>query len=209
MKPFMIGIGGPSCSGKTTLAARLAHYLQAPVINLDSYYRDLAHLPLEERARTNFDHPESLEEALLVEQLAALHRGESIPVPRYDFATHSRIPGEYTTIAPTRFIIMEGLFVLHWPAVRNSFDLRIYMDVPDPHCFTRRQNRDIVERGRTPESVDWQYAATVRPMAEQYILPTREHADLVMDGTAPVAGTAETVLQTIRKMQSSSVIEQR
>ncbi|HEY0565659.1 MAG TPA: uridine kinase [Terriglobales bacterium] len=201
MKPFMIGIGGPSCSGKTTLATRLAQHLHAPVINLDSYYRDLAHLSLEDRARTNFDHPESLEEALLAEHLTALHRGESIAVPRYDFATHSRIPGEYTTIAPQPFIIMEGLFVLHWPAVRDSFDLRIYMDVADPRCFTRRKDRDTVERGRTPESVDWQYAETVRPMAEQFILPTREHADLILDGTAPVEGTAATVLETIRTMQ--------
>ena len=193
----MIGIAGPSCSGKSELARRLAQQLSAPVMSLDSYYIDLAHLPLEERARTNFDDPASLDEEVLTRQLRQLAAGEAIARPVYDFARHTR-SAEVERVEPARFVVVEGLFTLHWPAVRALLDTKVYIDVQDAVCLERRLERDVRERGRTPESVRAQYATTVRPMAERYIHPTRRYAEVVVSGVAPLEISAAAVLAHIR-----------
>jgi uridine kinase len=197
MRPYLIAVAGPSGSGKTTVAHLLAAQLQAPVINLDSYYHDLAHEPMHVRERTNFDHPESLEEELLVHHLDAIKRGEKVRIPVYDFAVHSRVPGAFTEITPGSFLIVEGLFLLHWRQVRERFDLCVYVNVEDAICFTRRLARDIAERGRTPESVERQYAMTVRPMMQEFIAPSKQHANIVIDGTSPVAQSVQHILSHI------------
>jgi uridine kinase len=154
------------------------------------------------RERTNFDHPESLEEMLLVHHLEAIKRGEKVRVPVYDFTLHSRIPGASTEITPGPFLIAEGLFLLHWPQVREQFDLCVYVNVEDTICFSRRLARDVAERGRTPESVDWQYATTVRPMMLEFIAPSKQHANVIVDGTSPVAQSVQQILSHIPSIPS-------
>jgi len=171
----------------------LRRSLGAPVLGLDSYYRELGHLPLEERARMNFDEPAALDEALLIEQVRALADGRAIDRPVYDFTRHTR-SGEFEHIEPARCVIVEGLLSLHWPELRALYGLKVYIDVDDEVCFRRRLERDIRERGRTPESVHAQYQATVRPMAERYILPTRAWADIVVSGVEPLERSTAAVL---------------
>jgi uridine kinase len=185
MTPHLIGIAGPSCAGKTELARWLAARLCAPVLNLDHYYVDMADLPLEERARRNFDEPAALEHELIAAHACALAAGRPVAAPRYDFATHARVAGE-TLVIPRRFAILEGLFALYWPEVRASMATKLFVIAPDEICFARRLARDVHERGRTPESVRWQYEGTVQPMARLHVLPTQAHADLVLCGTEPI-----------------------
>lgn len=186
----MIGIAGASCSGKTELARRLARSPGAVVCTLDSYYRDLSHLPLEDRARHNFDIPDALDHQLVYEQISALSRGESIRKPVYDFTRHVRSP-ETEVLSPRPLTVVEGLFTLYWQPLRELLDLKVFIETDDEICLKRRIDRDIRERGRTPESVRQQFEETVRPMTHLHIDPTREFADLVLDGNrAPEEGYA-------------------
>src|SRR5260221_728004 len=179
MATLLIGIAGPSGSGKTALARRLALATHAPLVSLDSYYRDLSHLQPEQRARTNFDEPASLEETLLFEQMRAMADGRAVAVPHYDFSTHTRVAGA-DLIQPGELVVVEGLLLLYWRELRDLLTVRVYVDLEDEACLARRAARDIRERGRTPECVQRQYDNVVRPMAEQYIWPTKRHADLVV-----------------------------
>lgn len=198
LRPYLIGIAGCSGAGKSELAAGLSAALPARILSLDSYYRDLSHLPVERRAETNFDVPEALEEELLTEHLALLARGEAVEKPMYDFAQHVRLAvGE--RVEPGEFLIVEGLFTLYWQSVRDRLALKIFVEAPDAICFERRLERDVRQRGRTAESVREQYERTVRPMAERYILPTRQFADLVVSGVDPPEHTLQKVLETIRQ----------
>lgn len=196
MIPFLIGIAGPSCAGKTELAARLAQRLPAQILNLDSYYRDLSYLPFQERCRTNFDVPEALDADLLIQHVTELAQGRAVARPVYDFTQHVRAP-QVEWLAPGEFLILEGLFALHWESIRRRLGLKIFVATPDAVCFHRRLERDVRERGRTPESVREQYESTVRPMAERYVLPTRDFADLVLSGEAPLEESVSLVLQAI------------
>ncbi|MCA2970081.1 MAG: uridine kinase [Acidobacteriaceae bacterium] len=194
MMVILIGIAGPSGSGKSELARRLARRLAAPVISMDSYYRDLPHLTPAERAAVNFDEPASIDDGLLREHLAVIRAGESVEIPVYDFATHARLERR-ETLAPAPHVIVEGLFTLYWEEVRLLFDTTVYVDLEQEICYARRLARDMRERGRTAESVAWQYRTTVRPMAERYILPTKRHADLVVRGDGQLDESVETVLR--------------
>lgn len=197
MSTRIIGIAGSSGSGKSELSRRLSSATGAPVVSLDSYYRDLTHLPLEVRAETNFDEPASLDDALLLAQCTALASGQAIDVPHYDFSCHTRVPGTQH-ITPGDIVIVEGLFTLYWNDLRHLLHASIYVDLEDETCYARRLARDVRERGRTPESVEHQYFATVRPMAEKYIWPTRRHADLVIRGDAQLDESVATVLSFVQ-----------
>lgn len=199
--PYLIGIAGPSGAGKTELARKLAGSLSAPIVSLDCYYRDLAHLPLEERARANFDVPDALDHALLVEQLVLLAQGAEIARPVYDFALHVRAPA-VERVPPGKFAIVEGLLTLHWEDVRGLFGTKVYVHAEDEICFTRRLERDVRERGRSCESVEKQYRETVRPMAELYTWPTRRWADVVVRGTDPLEQSAAAVLEHVERQFS-------
>ncbi len=192
----LIGIAGPSCSGKTERARALAARLGCPVLNLDFYYYDLAHLPAEERARTNFDEPAILEFPLILEHARALQRGEAIVAPRYDFATHTRPPGG-VQIEPARHVVLEGLFALHWPELRELYALSVFVETPDAVCFERRFRRDQIERGRSPASIREQYERWVRPMAEKWILPTRQYAMLTVSGLDDIEASLRQIMAAL------------
>lgn len=194
--PFLLGIAGPSGAGKTELARSIARVVPATLLSLDSYYRDLAHLPLSERVKQNFDDPAMIDDDLLYEQLSALLDRQPIKPPTYDFSRHTR-RSEVHILQPTAVIILEGLFALHWEHIRRLLELKIYVTSDDKICFERRLARDVQERGRTAESVRQQYDSTVRAMAERYIYPTRAFADLVVEGTDPLEQTTTHVLAFI------------
>jgi uridine kinase len=197
-RPVVLGIAGCSGSGKTTLATELARALGGIHFPIDSYYRDLAHLPLSERVRQNFDHPALIEAPLLEVHVAALARGEAIERPVYDFATYTRVLGRTETVRPAPFLIVEGLFTLVYPELLPLYHLRVYVDTPDEVCFDRRRRRDVEERGRTPESVSRQYEETVRPAAVASIRPSAANADLIVEGTGSLDWKVERVVTELR-----------
>ena len=197
--PLMIGIAGASGSGKSTLASELARTLGGMHFSLDNYYRDLGHLPLEERKKINFDDPAMIEVPLLASHLAALAEGRSIERPVYDFAAYTCVPGETESIRPGRVVVIEGLFTLYFPELRPFYQLSVYVDTPDDVCFARRMKRDVEERGRVPESVQRQYDSTVRPCGLAFVRPLIDFADLVVEGTDPLDFKVELVINILKK----------
>ncbi len=179
---ILIGIAGASGSGKTLVADTLYEKLgsdKVVILQEDSYYKDLSHLPFEERAKFNFDHPDAFDHDLLVEHLNLLLEGKSIKHPIYDFTTHSRKP-ETRRVGPHQIIILEGILILALPELRNLMDIKIYIDAPADIGFIRRLKRDIVERKRSVDSVINQYLETVRPMYLQFVEPSKRYADLII-----------------------------
>ena len=198
MKPHIIGIAGPSSSGKTELARRLTVELPGTaIVSLDSYYRGREELRFEEREKLNFDHPDALEWELLHEHLQAIVEGRAFEEPVYSFERHVRIPG-VKRIQPTAFLIVEGLFVFHWPDLRAILDTKVYVSTDPGVCYRRRLERDVAERGRTPDYVRAQYERTVRPGAEQFVRPTKRHADLVVSGEQPLEQSIGAVLNALK-----------
>lgn len=196
--PTVLAIAGCSGSGKTTLAAELARTLDGTHFPIDHYYRDLAHMPLAERFQQNFDDPELIEHTLLAAHVAALARNEAIERPLYDFSKHTRVEGRTERIAARPFLIVEGVFALHYDALLPLYHLRIFIDAADEMCFARRLKRDIEQRGRTAESVRLQYEATVRPAAIAFVRPSAAHADLILDGSGALDWKVERVLAELR-----------
>lgn len=182
MKPFVIGIAGGTGSGKTTVARRIyesLHLDAAVFLDQDSYYKDLAHLPLEERKQLNFDHPDALDNALLVEHLERLVARQPIDKPTYDFAAHTRA-AETVRIEPRDVILVEGILLFVEPRLRELFDLKIFVDTEADVRFIRRLRRDLELRGRTVDSVIEQYLTTVRPMHFEFVEPSKRYADIIL-----------------------------
>jgi len=180
--PVIIGIAGGTGSGKTTVARAIYDRVgpdRIEWISHDSYYRNFDGLPAEERAKINFDHPDSLESELLTRHLDVLSKGSSVEVPVYDFATHSR-KTETQRVEPRRVIIVEGILVLAEPELRKRIDIKLFVDTPADIRFVRRLMRDIEQRGRSLPSVVQQYLTTVRPMHEEFVEPSKRHADLII-----------------------------
>lgn len=199
-RPFTLAIAGGSGSGKTSLTRALVGLLgpqECAVLDHDSYYRDLSHLPPSGRAEANFDHPESLESDLLAHHIAELRAGRAIERPCYDFATHTRTKVT-RRIEPRPVIVCEGILLLAAPELDQAFDLRVFVDTPADVRVLRRVQRDIVERGRTVDSVAQQYLATVRPMHERFVEPARSTADLLLAWQHTPQQWAATVLATLR-----------
>jgi uridine kinase len=195
----MVAVAGASGSGKTTLAVELARTLGGLHFSLDTYYRDLSHMPMEERRRQNFDDPAMIEMGLLAEHVAALAQGRAIERPLYDFASYIRIPGKTERVQPPALIVVEGLFSLYFPELRPFYQLSVFVDTPDDVCFQRRLKRDVEERGRDPESVQRQYDATVRPCGLAFVRPLIDFADLVLEGTEALDFKIEQVVSVMRK----------
>ncbi len=181
-KPVIIGIAGGTGSGKTTIAHSIFDRVgrdRIEWISHDAYYRDFAHLSPDEKHRINFDHPDSLETDLMVSHLDALCEGRPVEVPRYDFASHSRLP-ETTRVEPKKVILVEGILVLAERELRERIDIKLYVDTPSDIRFVRRLLRDVKSRGRSVESVVEQYITTVRPMHEEFVEPSKRFADLII-----------------------------
>ena len=181
-EPLVIGIAGGSGSGKTTVAQVILQRVgpeQIAFLQHDSYYKDLSGLPPIQRAEVNFDHPNSLETELLIQHVASLRDGKAVEVPIYDFSTHSRTARTYT-VQPRRVILVEGILIFTEPALREMFDVKIFVDTDSDIRFIRRLQRDIAERGRTTESVIKQYQSTVRPMHLDFVEPSKRYADVII-----------------------------
>jgi len=197
--PVVLGIAGCSGSGKSTLAAELARLLGGVHFHLDNYYRDLGHLPFNERIQKNFDDPAMIESELLVEHVRQMALGQSIERPFYDFASHTRMVGQTDTITPGRLVVVEGLFALYWANLLPVYHLRVFMQTADTLCYERRLRRDMEERGRSAESVRFQYETTVRPSAVHFVQPTSASADLKIDGADQLDWKVERVLAELKQ----------
>lgn len=181
-RPVVIGIAGGSGSGKTTIARAVVAAAGSDLVTLinhDAYYRSDEHLTFEERAATNFDHPDAFETDKLVEHLRLLRSGRPVEIPVYDFSTHLRI-SETVRVEPGAVVIVEGILVLVEVGLRELMDLKIYIDTDADLRVLRRLERDILERGRTMESVMAQYLGTVRPMHHQFVEPSKRYADIIV-----------------------------
>jgi uridine kinase len=179
---MIIGICGGTGSGKTTVANRILESVSASevvFIQQDSYYRNLKDLPLDYRRAVNFDHPDALDNDLLVHHVKRLRAGESVELPIYDFKTHSRL-NETILIEPKPIVIVEGILIFADPRLLEQMDIKVFVDTPDDIRFIRRLRRDIAERGRTVDSVIEQYLATVRPGHIQFIEPSKRYADVII-----------------------------
>lgn len=182
MQPLIIGIAGGTASGKTTVARRLVERLgthPVAVLDQDSYYRDLADLPLEERARFNFDHPDAFDTALLVRHLRELRAGNPVEKPVYSFTKHTRT-GETVRVNPGDVVILEGILVLALEPVRELLEVKVFVDSDADVRVLRRVSRDIKERGRDFDGVVEQYFRTVRPMHFGFVEPSKRYADIII-----------------------------
>lgn len=179
---MVVGISGGTGSGKTTLAELILEKIGRKKIAYlphDAYYRDQKHLPQEERAKVNYDHPDSLETELLIQHIEQLKAGKPIEMPQYDFTIHNR-KVETVTIQPKRIILVEGILIFVEKALRNLFDMKIYVDTDPDIRFIRRLARDVTERGRTVQSVINQYLSTVRPMHLEFVENSKRYADIIV-----------------------------
>jgi len=195
----LICIAGGSGSGKSFLASKIAEKMSTKEVLIlpeDNYYRDLAHLPFEERAITNFDHPDSKDFDLLYNHLHLLKSGFSIDMPRYDFVNHVRIENKIR-INPKPIIIAEGILLFQNEDILKIADLSIYVDTSDDVRLRRRIKRDMNERGRSYESVTNQYETTVAPMYAKFVLPTKDSVDLILNGESFSTEIIDQILKRI------------
>jgi uridine kinase len=194
-RPFLIGVAGGTCAGKTVVCERLverAGESQVALIRLDSYQVDHTHQSVAERAATNYDHPDAYDWDLLNDHLARLVSGEAVSSPTYDFAVHNR-SDVVREVRSAPVIVVEGILVLHDQTLRDRFDLKLYIDSDADVRFIRRLTRDVDQRGRTIDSIIAQYLATVRPGHEQFIEPSKHYADVIF----PQGGLNEPALDLL------------
>jgi uridine kinase len=182
MQPLIIGVAGGTGSGKTTVANAIIERVgreRIALVQHDAYYRDQSGKPPEVRARVNYDHPDSLETELMIEHLTQLRAGHPIEMPVYDFATHTR-KRETRRVDPRPVILVEGILIFVDRALREMFDVKVFVDTDADIRIIRRLQRDLEERGRTFESVITQYRETVRPMHLEFVEPSKRYADVIL-----------------------------
>ena len=193
---YIIGIAGGTGSGKTTVVNKIMKALEGEsvaVIPQDSYYNDNTHLTMEERRLINYDHPDAFDWDLMHQQISALRMGQSIKQPTYDYITSNRM-AETIHIDPCKVIIIEGIMALYHSSLRELMDLKIFVDTDDDVRLIRNIRRDTVERGRTPEMVIERYLKVLKPMHEQFIEPTKRHADIII----PEGGSNSQAIDVIK-----------
>lgn len=198
MEPLIIGVAGGSGSGKTTVVRHIIDSVGEENIVLlqhDSYYRDLKHLPFEERSKQNFDHPSSLETELMIRHINALKEGYQVEVPIYDFTEHIR-KEETTVVFPKKVVLVDGILIFSEKGLRRKMDIKLYVDTDDDIRLLRRIRRDILERDRSLENVLEQYEDYVRPMHLEFVEPSKRYADIII----PRGGENEVALQMVNAL---------
>jgi len=204
MKPVIIGIAGGSASGKSSIAKRLKNQFDrnrsVVIIRMDDYYKDQSNKTMEERVKTNYDHPFAFDIDLLMQQLIELQNGNTIKKPIYDFVNHTR-SNEIEVIEPCDVIVLEGLFVLEDERIRSVLDIKLFVDTDADIRFIRRLMRDVEERGRTLDSVVTQYTTTVRVMHDLFIEPSKRYADVII----PEGGKNEVAIDLLNTKISSII----
>jgi uridine kinase len=197
--PVLVGVAGGSGAGKTTVVEAIALRLGAEhlsVIQHDAYYRDRRLVSADERSDINYDHPDSLDTALLVEHLSALANGSPVRRPVYDFTTHTRT-AESILVEPRPVVIVEGILILADAALRHLLDLKVFVDTDPDIRIIRRLERDMEQRGRTYQSIIRQYLETVRPMHRSFVEPSKAHADVIIEGDGSQEETIEFLVDQI------------
>ncbi len=182
MKPIVIGVAGGSGSGKSTIVSYIMESLKyddVMILRHDDYYKDQSHMSMEDRIKTNYDHPFSLDNELLKSDLKTLLAGKSVQKPIYDFTVHTR-KEEKETVVPAKVIIVEGILIFEDEGLRDLMDIKVYVETDPDLRFIRRLERDVHERGRTLESVVAQYLQTVKPMHYRFVSPSKRHADIII-----------------------------
>ena len=195
----IIAVAGGSGSGKSTLIAALAKAIgtnYVAILSHDYYYKDQSHIRNNERHLINFDHPDALDSRLLIEHITKLRNGSPVAVPVYDFKDHTRC--KTTPLDPKPIVIVDGILLLVEHDLREQFDIKIFIDTEEDVRFIRRQQRDIVQRGRTAESVLDQWVATVKLMHDQFVEPSRKHADIIVSGNRDQREAIEHLLSHLR-----------
>ena len=198
---MIIGICGGTGSGKTTIARAIVEAVGAQnvvLVEQDSYYRNLADMPLDERHQANFDHPDSLDSDMLVNHILRLKQGLQVEMPLYDFKTHTR-SDKIEIIEPRPVVIVEGILIFAEPRVLDLLDVRVFVDTPDDIRLIRRLKRDITERGRTFERTLDQYERTIRPMHFEFVEPSKRHADIIIPEGAQTGVSVELLCGLVRE----------
>ena len=204
---LVIGIAGGSGSGKTTVVNSITSRLKEKVVIIpqDSYYKDSSHLPMEERQQINFDHPDAIDFKLLCQQLAELKEGRTIEQPVYSYITCSRSKTETVTVAPAEVIIIEGILIFSCKELRDQMDIKVFVDADDDDRLMRVMARDILERGKTVETVIERYTKTVKPMYLQFIEPSKRYADIII----PQGGHNQVAINMISATVEKSLREKK
>ncbi len=201
-KSLLIGVAGGTGSGKSTVTRLICEscgQAGVAVIDQDSYYRDRSHLPEAERDLANFDEPAALDFDLLAQDLRQLLSGSTILKPRYSFVTHCRAEGR-DRVEPARVVVLEGLFALWDERIREMMSLKVFVDAREDLRFRRRLERDVRERGRTPESVQLQFEQTVAPMHRLHIAPTQQFADVVVENSGTFQNLAVQIRRALERL---------
>jgi uridine kinase len=199
---FIIGLAGASGSGKSTVAKRVASRLQGHVLSMENYSIVMNDLPLEERAKQNYDAPHAIDVKLLESHIRDYAAGHAIEAPICDFAEHLRVSDRWEHVPATWLLIVEGILALHFAQLRQHFDLSIYLEAPDGVCFHRRKVRDITERQRSLEFIQSQYEDKVLPAARQYLLPSKRFANLILDSAADLATVEQALYAAIAEKRA-------
>jgi len=198
-KVCIVGLAGPSCSGKSTIAKHVASRLNGCVISMECYAVEMNHLALEKRAQLDHDAPHGTDVKLLESDIRDYAAGKAIEAPIYDFAEHLRVSGRRNHIPAGSLLIVEGILALHFAQLRRHFDLSIYLEASDDVCLHRRKVRDITERQRSVDFILWQYDNSVLPAAREYLLPSKSYADLVLENNSDLATAEQSLYDAINK----------
>lgn len=206
-KPVTIGVAGGSGSGKTTVSSAILNRVGAEHIAYlphDAYYKSMGIMPRADGEVVNFDHPNSLDTALLIQHVMQLQNGETVEIPIYDFTTHSR-QTQTVRLDPQPIILVEGILIFSEPELRSLFDVRIFVDIDSDIRFIRRLQRDVAERGRSVESVIHQYITSVRPMHMEFVEPSKRHADVII----PEGGYNTVAIDMVADRIKSLILKRR
>ncbi|HEY7394007.1 MAG TPA: uridine kinase [Gemmatimonadaceae bacterium] len=208
MKPLIIGVAGGSGSGKSTVARNVAQALHAEsvaFIDMDAYYRNFAHLPLAERRKINWDHPDAFDWELLVDQLAQLSQGEPIEKPVYDFVSHTR-SDRREVVPPAQVVVIDGILLFSDPRVRDLCDVKVFVDADADVRLIRRIRRDIAKRGRPLDEILDQYLTTVQPMHLQFVEPSKRYADVIVPRGGHNTIAIEMIVAKIQRRLGATLI---